>query len=396
MNDSIAANTGIIDIADVSLTFPTLPDWTVDRENNLQTIEQIFERDHELILLDGGEGSGKTFALALFCRRHATAAFSIFIKPASDLAYDAAYCRMDLCNQIQWHLTGKTLDDSHYPSPATYRSLVHRLSNDARRRRRQYYFVIDGIADIPNAASGAKQALIEQLPLGLPGIKFLMTGNLKRMPELSEKRIKLREQDISPFSLEETQRLFAGINVDSQSVIDLHKRFSKTPGKLASARRIYDQASSGDVAISRIEDPDRDILTIEWDLSEIKNENIRRSVAALAFIPNVADLSTLAKISEIPLGQIGSDLAQLPYLVVDSNRERVSFASEGLRAIAKKNLINLESDVLERCVRTFNSRPVDLFTAQVLPELLERQGDPSALFHFLSRDNMAALFLATN
>jgi hypothetical protein len=396
MNDSIVANTSVVDIADVSLTFPTLPDWTVDRENNLQTIEQIFERDHELILLDGSEGSGKTFALALFCRRHATAAFSIFVKPASDLAYDAAYCRMDLCNQIQWHLTGKTLDDSHYPSPAAYRSLVHRLSNDARRRRRQYYFVIDGIADIPNAASGARQALIEQLPLGLPGIQFLMTGNLKRIPELSEKRLKLREQDISPFSLEETQRLFAGLNVDSQSVIDLHKRFSKTPGKLASARRIYDQTSSGDAAIGRIEDPDRDILTIEWGLSEITNQNIRRAVAALAFIPNVADLSTLAKISEIPPGQIGSDLAQLPYLVVDSNRERVSFASEALRAIAKKNLINLESDVLERCVRTFNSRPVDLFTAQVLPELLERQGNPSALFHFLSRDNMAALFLATN
>jgi hypothetical protein len=76
----------LVDITDVAISFPAIPEWAVVRETLLNTIDQIFDRGFEVVLLDGRESSGKTFALAQFCLRHYGAAFSLFLKPSSEVA----------------------------------------------------------------------------------------------------------------------------------------------------------------------------------------------------------------------------------------------------------------------------------------------------------------------
>ena len=390
---TVAAPT-LASIADFSLTFPAMSDWHVNRENILQTIEQIFQREYDVLLLDGAGGAGKTIALAQFCQRNFDSSFSLFVRPASEIAYDPAYCRMELSNQIQWHLSGISASPDVYPDAAHYRTLLHQLSKEARRRRRIYYFVIDGLADIPASAQGARSLLVNQLPLGLPGFRFLFSGNLQKLPELADRTLRCREQDVAPFSLDETKSLFRGIVDDPHQVADLHRRFNTSPAKLASFRRIY-STSPTEVA-TPFDAVTGDVLQFEWDQHPIASEGVRWVVSAMAFFPSIHDLNTLAAIADREADALSAELQQLPYLVLDRNRRSVSFAAEGFRLIAKSRLAKLEREVLEKCIIAYGDRPIDSSSAQILPELLEKQGNNKDLFQFLSRDNLTSIFDATN
>src|SRR5690606_19025823 len=57
---------------------------------------------------------------------------------------------------------------------------------------------------------------------------------------------------------------------------------------------------------------------------------------------------------------------------------------------------NLEKEVVARAVTAFSNRPLDPTVVQVLPELLDRQGDSRAYLSFLSRENLVSIFSSTN
>jgi len=388
-------STGLAEISDLSLGLPALPSWTVIRDNLLHTLDEIFSRDYDAVLLDGEHGSGKTVALAQFCARHPKSSFSLFLKPASEVAYDSAYCRMDLCNQMNWHLNGTTLPNTSYPSAAEYRNLLHRLSSDARRRRSTCYFVVDGLVDIPASAAGSRELLVSLLPFGLPGLRFLVSGKLEQIPELRQRKLRVKEQTIAPFSLEETTALLADVQPDARIIKDIHKRFSTSPTKLASLRRIYSAGGYITPDIDQLEDSSSDLFELEWDLNAAPADGVDRALATVAYFPSVSDITTLAEIAGLSSLELRTALLQLPYVSVD-HRDNASFCSEGLRLVAKRKLAKLESDILERCISILGGRPIDTRTAQVMPELLERRGRPEELLHFLSRDNIAAILGATN
>ena len=385
----------VTDISDIALTFPSLPAGTVHRDNILHTIDQIFDRNYDVVLLDGAPESGKTVVLAQFCVRHRRNSFSLFLRPASELAYDSAYCRYDLSSQIAWHLTGKSHADNQYPSAAEYLDLLHRLSTDGRRARRYSYFVIDGLADIPRAAAGARAALLNQLPFGLPYIRFLITGNLESIPELKDRKVRCREQQISPFSVEEATTLFAG-TLEPKSISDLHRRFSTTPGILASLRRTLEHRADAALVIESVGESKESVFLAEWKQNPPVSTPVKFALAAIAYVPTASDIPTLAIVAECETAELTSALLKLPYVLVDEHRAVASFAAEEFRHLAKSELAHLEPEVLRRFVAAYSARPLDARVVHVLPELLERQGDSRAYLNFLSRENLVSIFSNTN
>lgn len=386
----------LADITDIALTFPSFPDWMVQRENMLHTIDQIFERGYEVVLLDGEAESGKTVALSQFCQRHSMYAFSLFLRPSSKLAYDSAYCRFDLSNQVNWCLKGITVSNKEYPLAADYRILLQQLSQHGRKARKTHYFVIDGICDIPSADKGARAALLDQLPFGLPNIKFLMTGNQQTLPELIDRKIRFREQSISPFSTDETVKLFDGVLDDSKAVADFQRRFSTKPGVLASLRRTLQRDGNAKTLIERIEESKEGILSGEWNDSPPDSPELKLALAAIAFVPTASDIPTLSIVAGTTEAALTEALLKLPYLLVDEQRLIVRFAAEGFIELAKTELAELEKEVVKRSVSAYSDRPIDAKVMQVIPELLERQGDALAYLKFLNRDNLLSIFKSTN
>jgi KaiC/GvpD/RAD55 family RecA-like ATPase len=136
----------VMDLTLVCQSFPREPMPEIRRDNILDTIERTFAGDNEVVMIEGGEGLGKTTLLAQFARRHANHAFSLFIKPASSFGYDPASLRYDLCCQLLWVLRQ---DESCKPEDTDEVYLRYRILELRKRARREtYYFIIDGLGDI--------------------------------------------------------------------------------------------------------------------------------------------------------------------------------------------------------------------------------------------------------
>ena len=150
----------IMDLSLVCQSFPRLREPLIPRDNILDTIERMFEGEIELVAVEGDEGMGKTTPLAQFARRHPNHTFSVFLRPASRLGYDPTSVRYDLCCQLLWALHP---DEVCKPEESDDGYLRNRLLELRRRARREtYYFVLDGLADIPD--EGTRNLILDMFP----------------------------------------------------------------------------------------------------------------------------------------------------------------------------------------------------------------------------------------
>ena len=143
------AKAEIMDLTAACQSFPEIPVPQIRRDNILDTIDMIFEGNTELIVVEGVEGIGKTTLLAQFAMRHPNHALSLFIKPTSRFAYDPGILRFDLCNQLRWTLHQEELKTPEDADDAFLRNHLLELRKRARRNRETFYFIVDGIDEIP-------------------------------------------------------------------------------------------------------------------------------------------------------------------------------------------------------------------------------------------------------
>ena len=198
MEQRVQRQLEVMDLTLVCQSFPREPMPEIRRENILDTIERTFAGDIEVVMIEGGEGLGKTTLLAQFARRRANHAFSLFIKPASSFGCDPASLRYDLCCQLLWVLRQ---EESCKPEDTDEGYLRNRLLELRRRARREmYYFVIDGLGDIPD--EGVRSTILDMLPFG-GGFRFLLSGNLHLLPHHVDWNVCKSSQMVS-FSLDET------------------------------------------------------------------------------------------------------------------------------------------------------------------------------------------------
>jgi hypothetical protein len=177
----------VMDITVVSRSFPQTLHPQVYRENILDTIDTIFEGDTQLLVIEGGEGIGKTMLLTQFAKKYPNQTFSLFIKPTSHWTYDPSFLLLDLCSQIYWALYQKELHELNQIDDGFLRVSIFHLQS--RTRRKPYYFLIDGLEDIPEEESHVREAILEMLPFGLSGFRFLLTGDLRHLSPLIPKEV---------------------------------------------------------------------------------------------------------------------------------------------------------------------------------------------------------------
>ncbi|MFZ2361207.1 MAG: hypothetical protein WA040_17835 [Anaerolineae bacterium] len=96
-------NQVVVDLTTICPTFPKLPQPLIERESMLDALDDIFEGDIQVIVIEGKEGIGKTTLLAQYALRYPDRAVSLFIRPTR-LGYDPQVLQFNLCNQINWIL----------------------------------------------------------------------------------------------------------------------------------------------------------------------------------------------------------------------------------------------------------------------------------------------------
>ena len=368
-----------MDLTLVCQSFPRLPDPLIPRDNLLNTVDLMFGDEIELVMIEGGEGLGKTTLLAQFARRHADHTFSVFIKAASRFGYDPATVRFDLCYQLLW---GLRRDESCKPEEADdgyLRKLLLELRK--RARREAFYFVLDGLADIPDES--IRSAILEEmLPLG-QGFCFLLSGELDLLPSHVRKRIGCKSWQMVGFSLDETIKYFADRALEPVLVEGLYQACGRgIPGHLVSARR---NILAGQDPQTLLKDKLEDLFEKEWN-QVLNDELALRALAIIAHALHRPTIDELVRLLGHDSDRVKAMLAELSFLTIDDRTSEISFESDAFCKFATTKLRDRREQVIDLIIDELTSRPESDVTVSHLPLYFEQRGKLKEVLECLSPD----------
>ena len=174
----------------------------VKRDNILDTIEKALN-DTQLVFIEGEEGIGKTSIIIQYANRHKES-ICLFVRSTSRWGFDPEILRYDLCNQINYILYGKELSIDQVDE-TYFNTNVINLSRHAKRTKKVYYFLIDGLEDLDESNIIIRDSLIQMLPLGVANFRFLITGSPELIAHSSLNRLIMKSIVLSGFTFDEAK-----------------------------------------------------------------------------------------------------------------------------------------------------------------------------------------------
>jgi hypothetical protein len=322
----------LMNLNTVCRSFPDAPEEEVSRAHLLDTIEKTLEGDTQVLVIEGAEGIGKTTLLAQFARRHCNNALSLFIKPASRLAYAPDYLRLILSEQLHWALNSDVLEDCSN-GEAYWTTAWPRLQRRALKSRQTFYFVVDGLEDLPSQNARTHEILLQEiLPLGLSGFRFLFSGDSNRLLSVAPRSVQYKPFLLTAFSLDETGHYLAGLRLDRQSIEEVHKLCGRgIPGQLASVRRMVQSGTSID---SILKDPGNlpDFVAMEWrTILASATKDHKRLLAAVAFGRRPYSIDDLVRVLAMAKADAEGFLNGTTVIAIAPHTNEVSYISEAQR-----------------------------------------------------------------
>lgn len=396
MRDNMA--TELVDTTSICSTFPERPDPEVSRENMITTLGGLLKSATEVIVVEGEEGIGKTTLLSQFARTHNHETFGAFVTDSSRYAWDSTMLARNLCEQIQFTL-GNLEFRKHGEGDiqSIFRASVLDLQKKANWEKTKYFFVIDGLEEIPEEENEAIAEIIDLLPFGLTPFRFLFSGSTERLMKFRRGKVVFKPWALPTFSLDETIKFFEGIVLNREQHETIYKISHKgMPGRLAAIRRLC-LASPVDIddLLGNLSDHAPDLLEKEWSVVEKAPEPMRLALAALCFDSRRHNIDSLATLCGIDSSQLKEFIAKCTFVqTVGSEGEQLSFTSY-FRRFAATKLLSLRKIVFQKGVELMMAKPESNEALNHLPYYLHESGDYSALLEYLSGDHIGKLMECT-
>ncbi len=276
-------NSQVIDLTTICNSFPEIPNPLIPRDNILSTFDTIFAGDTQLLIVEGEEEVGKTTLLAQFAIKHRFEAFSLFIKPTSKWAYDPESLRFDLCNQIHWILRRSTLNTTEGVDDTFLRRNWGSLQAYAKQRKMNFFFLVDGLDEIPQEESQIRKLVMEMLPFGFSSFRFLFAGEPNQILAHVHSKVPRKTHVLSGFTLDETRSYLNDLSVEKEVVEEIYKICRGIPGYLASVRRILDSNFDVHDVLEIIPDKLSRLFEVEWRKVDVNNKMQQQLLAVIAY-----------------------------------------------------------------------------------------------------------------
>lgn len=373
----------VMDLTTVCQSFPELPEPLIRRENFLDTIDQVLGNGTDVVVAEGPEGIGRTTLLAQFAKRYPDHTLSLFIRPTSRWGYDPEILRFDLSNQIQWAVCREELSSMEDASDAFLRNGLTKLQKRTRLGDK-YYFALDGLDEVPEESAFVRELVLDMLPLGLRGFRFLFSGDPDRLSEQLRQRVRCKSYLLSGFTPGQVAQYFEGLGVDHQSLKEISEKCKRIPGRLQTVRRILQSGTSVQSLLQQW--PGKELFEIEWERVESHRDGQRDLLAILAHGRRRLSVNELAHIVDIQPGAAHELLQDLEFLLMTPQGD-VSFVSEAYREFAAKKLWYLRDEVHERLIAYLLRDPESGVALRHLPDYLESADRLEELLEFLSADH---------
>lgn len=375
--------TEVMDLTVVCRSFPELPLPLIERGNFLDTIDGVFDSGTDVVVAEGEEGIGKTILLAQFARRHPDHTPSLFIRPTSRWGHDPEILRFDLCNQIQWAACQEELSSIEDASDAFLRSAVTKLQRRTRYGER-FFFAVDGLDEIPEHSAYVRELVLGMLPLGLPGFRFLLSGDLDELSQYLPEGVRRKSYLLSGFTPGQVLRYFEDLEVDRESLKEVSETCRAIPGHLDAVRRIL--RTGTDVRDLLKEWPDKQLFEIEWNRVDSHNGEQVTLLAILAHDLRRHTVNDLARITDLPPAAVRTHVENLGFVSKTPEGE-LAFVSEAFRSFAARQLRHVRDKANDLLINHLLRDPESYTALRYLPGYYESAGRLEDILNYLSSDH---------
>lgn len=361
------------------------------REHLARALQTLLAGEVQIVVIEGQDGIGKSKLLRQFSAMHNERTFSLFLSTASRWVYDPQQLEFDLYAQVHTYLTGEEPDPTLVVDEVDLRRGFNALRREAKRDGQPFYFVLDGLEDIPPADEGSRQQIIELLPFGMEGFRFLLSGDVNRLPLPGQALRFTKPYQLAPFSREEAATFLSGCHLTGEQTAEFYKVTGGVPGHLASIRRLLSSGRSPDELLRNLPEELPDLFRLEWQSVDEKDEAQILAIAILAHDTRAYTIQDISDITGVDAKVIEHKILSLTFLQQESDTS-LRFASESYRRFAAGRLPRLRQRVNELIIEYFLRDPESEAALVNLPSYFTSANRLHELVQYLSPDRFARLY----
>jgi len=388
----IAHDAELMDLTKVATTFPQFGGPTIRRENMIVTLAEMLSSDTEVIIVEGPDGIGKTTLLAQFAQAHPHHAFTLFIRSSSRWAYDSSMLIRDLCDQIGWALKKEAYREYRELDPAQMlHKRIYELQRKANYESAPYYFIVDGLNEIPDEDCQERDMVLNLLPFGLPRFRFILSGPLECLKDRAQKIRGVNPFRLAGFTFEETREFFGGLVEDKSALEVIHKVSKMVPGNLASVRRLLRSGANIDRLLEELPERLPDLFEMEWQAVKDKDMLLHHALAILAFDRRRHSVASLARLCEAEPALLEEKLVCCNFIEKRSETQEVEFVCEVFKRYVANRLSNLRRYVFDTAITDLLKSPDSTDALTHLPGFLHQAGRYDDLLTYLSPTHIGNL-----
>ena len=359
-------------------TFPTSPTPEIPRDQYLDTFERVIAGPVDLLLLEGDVGIGKTTLLSQFARRHPRTAISSFVTQMPRYGFDPATLRRDYVSQLLSVLYPKQSFPHKDEGDGVLQTLIQKLKR--RHASRSIYFLLDGLTDISDPIM--RREVARFLPIG-QGFPVIISGEQKLLPTELRDNTRVRATQAVNFSLTEVQQYLAGLGLSDASSKTVYLECGRgTPAHVAAARRCIVAGIDIDRMSGHVI---RDLFDYEWE-QVVTNDFSSHLLGLITHARHQLTAYTLSQILSVTEDHIRQVVAQLPFLVFQTDSSCVTFVSRTFADFASEKLSRTKSEVLDSIVNYLRKLENEDASGATdpLPEYYRESGRLEEVISFLS------------
>jgi tetratricopeptide (TPR) repeat protein len=391
-------NAELMNLTKVCQSFPELEAPQIKRDNIINTIEDtMFKSGIKLVAVEGNEGIGRTTLLAQFAFAHSDTAISLFLRPESRWGYDLKMVEVDMVNQIHWIVNEEEIRRFEDVDDGLTRQLLFQLQRNARKNRRLYYFVVDGIDEVSKEDRQTREAILDLLPWNVPYFRFLLSCDLGRLPPRICQNVKCKPMTLTTVTFPETVHYFSDLKIPEESVRDIHRICRGMPSTMASVRRILESGTNlNDILADAPTEISTELFELEWHKVTTGSKDQLSLLSMLAYSERRLSIPDLSRILCYPSDKIRAFIQPLGFVyVMDGEREEIVWISEGFRKFAQNKLVATKGTVTDLIINDLQLVPESEASLTYLPDYLKQTGRLEDLLQYFSPNTLAKMIETT-
>jgi len=388
----------VMDTTKLCRYFPPTPQPEIIRESFLDMIKRLFT-NNSVVIVEGEEGIGKTTLLAQFARENPECTISVFIKPITRSSYDPDQIRLDLLNQANWILTKKEIENLEEIDPKeAWGKKKWELQRHARNYRRTYYFILDGLTEIPDEDIQYQDMILDLLPFESGDVfKFLISCDENKLsPKLKKalEKINYKAFPLPGLGLEEATQFLADFELERDDIKRLYQ-INKMPGFFASIRRILSSGRTIEEIMADLPKNCPEAFEFEWKKVDTSNKDLLNLLAVLAFSRIDLTVKDIAEIVGIGADKIVDMVSALGFLVLSEDATHIYYVNEHFHKFASAQLSRIKDAIESKIIEFLSNKRDDPRAFAYLPVLYSQTGKYNELLDLLPPSDLAKVLDAS-